>query len=241
LWYRSSGLRGGMGSPARLLALAYRPALVTVVTGIHTPSVAGSEIDRTPNRTAFFCHRPLRVCPSLLFQSSCCASGLEHRYAALPRSANLFGATRSKSSGRLMRAEATVASLFLLFDRSMPFASNRLTISETCSAPSFKSGLIFAARAFLRIFRLGTATSSSSVSLESNRLPAVMYCSRRAAFRWNCFSWSSASLIWFRSSVWFMRLNSCRRLYALRWRKVNATNSVFWSGSETPLYGHGTQ
>lgn len=74
-----------MGSPARLLALAYWPALVTVVTGIYTPSVPGSEIDRTPNRTAFFRHGSLRVRPSLLSQSDsayCTSSRLEHRYAA---------------------------------------------------------------------------------------------------------------------------------------------------------------
>jgi hypothetical protein len=76
---------GGMGSPARLLALAYGPALVTVVCSIDSPSVPGSEITRTPNRTAFFRHRLLRVRPSLLSQSDsayCTSSRLKHRYAA---------------------------------------------------------------------------------------------------------------------------------------------------------------
>lgn len=88
--YKAIGLQGGMGSPARLPALAaYRPALVPVVFGIYALSVSGREIGRTPNRTAFFRHRFARACPSLLSQSlSACLDllRLEHRYAASFRS-----------------------------------------------------------------------------------------------------------------------------------------------------------
>ena len=168
--YRSgtSPLSGGMGSPARLLALAYRPALVPVVFGIDAPSVSGREISPTPNRTVFFAHDSLRVCPSLLSQSdqAFLTSRLEHRYAADFRSAKVFGATRSKSSERRYRAAATVASGFLLVDRSTPTFCSSGTISLTCIARSAlcKIGLAFSAREFLRVLFLGWNEFGSEIN-----------------------------------------------------------------------------
>lgn len=82
------GSRGGMGSPARLLGPAYWPGFVTVVFGVNAASVSRSEKWRKAKRTSFVCHRPLRVCPSLLLQSAVAffTSRLEHRYAASFRS-----------------------------------------------------------------------------------------------------------------------------------------------------------
>lgn len=237
--------KGGMGSLASLLGSAYRPSLVAVLAGVDAAPVSRREICDEADRALSLCHlsSELRVPPSLLSQSDSAffTSRLEHRYAALPRSVNWFGATRSNSSGCRISAEAIVASLFLLFDRSTPLASSFCTISETCIAlPAFSSiGRIFTAIEFRRRLRLITGCSSESV-LDNNLCPAAIYCCNLWTLICIADRDSWASLIWARSSDWFMPLHPSLNSDALKRQVLFAITIVIRGEFRKPTQCHYT-
>jgi hypothetical protein len=122
-----------MGSLARLLAPAYRPALVSIICGIDAASVPRCEKRREANRTPFFGHRFLRACPSLVSTvvGIIAPPSIEDRYAELLRNAYKPSGVCEKTRP-FFTYRATAAATNLL-SMCLPFL---LSFSEISAAPS---------------------------------------------------------------------------------------------------------
>ena len=130
MWYKFT--RRGVGSPARLLAPAYWPALVTIVFGIDTASVSRRKIRGEANRSLFRCHSVLRICPpQFSIVGIKTPPSIEDRYAALMRSAYKPSGVCEKTRP-FFTYRATAAATNLL-SMDLPFL---LSFSEISAAPN---------------------------------------------------------------------------------------------------------
>ena len=172
--------QGGMGSPARLLALAYRPALVPVICGIDAASVSRRKKSGEANRTPFFSHRPLRVCPSLvsIVVGINLPPSIEGHCAVWYRKAYKPSGVCEKTRP-FLTYRATAAATNLL-STCLPFL---LSFSEISAAPSG--------------FPLSRRQSAISAGMLPGRGPVSLRLRRR---RLPPFTSDSASLSFWRSS-----------------------------------------
>jgi hypothetical protein len=198
----TSPLIGGMGSLARLLGPAYRPGFVTVVFGVNAATVSRRKKRSETKRTPFVCHRPLRVCPSLLLQSVVAffPPRLKHRYAASFRSVYKPSAVTENTllalTYRLMAAAIKRLSTFLFFlaSRSEISAAPRGFPPASCKHSTISAGIppTRGPLSFRLLLRLFPPLASDSASRSFWRSSSSSFSRTAIASR---MTWANTSLM----------------------------------------------